>query len=251
MPIPSSDLSGDLSQALKAMGEQLSSTLRVAVPGIIQSFDPDTVTCTVQPAVNGSVPDESGAETTEGLTLLVDLPVIFPRGGGVTLTFPVKVGDECLVIFSDRCIDFWFQSGGTGDAVDERQHDTSDAFVIVGPQSQAKKISGISTSAAQLRTDDGAAFIEVAAGHNITVNTPGKLTASAQGGTEITSPTIVLNGAVTINGSLSQGMGPGGGNATMLGPITVTNDVTAGGKSLQNHVHSGVQTGSGQTGKPV
>lgn len=251
MPIPSHDLSGDLSQALKAMGKQVSSSLRVAVPGIIQSFDPDTVTCTVQPAVNGSVPDETGAESAEGLTLLVDLPVMFPRGGGVTLTFPVKSGDECLVIFSDRCIDFWYQSGGTGDAVDERQHDTSDAFVIVGPQSQAQKISGISTSAAQLRTDDGAAFIEVAAGHNITVNTPGKLTASAQGGTEITSPNIILNGAVTINGSLSQGMGSGGGKATMLGPITVTNDVTAGGKSLQNHVHSGVQTGGGQTGKPV
>lgn len=251
MPIPSHDLSGDLSQALKAMGEQLSSTLRVAVPGIIQSFDPETVTCTVQPAVNGSVPDETGAETAEGLTLLVDLPVIFPRGGGVTLTFPVKAGDECLVIFSDRCIDFWYQSGGNGDAVDQRQHDTSDAFVIVGPQSQAQKISGISTSAAQLRTDDGAAFIEVAAEHDITVTTPGKLTASATGGTEITSPTIVLNGAVTINGALSQGMGESGGSATMLGPITVTNDVTAGGKSLQNHVHSGVQTGSGQTGKPV
>lgn len=251
MPIPSHDLSGDLSQALKAMGEQLSSSLRVAVPGIIQSFDPDSVTCVVQPAVNGSVPDETGAEFAEGLTLLVDLPVVFPRGGGVTLTFPVKVGDECLVIFSDRCIDFWYQSGGTGDAVDQRQHDTSDAFVIVGPQSQAQKISGISTSAAQLRTDDGAAFIEVAVGHDITVNTPGKLTARAQGGTIITSPTIVLNGAVTINGTLSQGMGESGGSATMLGPITVTNDVTAGGKSLQNHVHSGVQTGSGQTGKPV
>lgn len=251
MPIPSHDLSGDLSQALKAMGKHLSSTLRVAVPGIIQSFDPDTVTCTVQPAVNGSVPDEAGAESTEGLTLLVDLPVIFPRGGGVTLTFPIKAGDECLVIFSDRCIDFWHQSGGNGDPVDERQHDTSDAFVIVGPQSLAQKISGISTSAAQLRTDDGDAFIEVAAGHDITVNTPGKLTASAQGGTEITSPTIVLNGAVTINGTLSQGMGESGGSATMLGPITVTNDVTAGGKSLQNHVHSGVQTGGGQTGKPV
>lgn len=50
---------------------------------------------------------------------------------------------------------------------------------------------------------------------------------------------------------LSQGMGAGGGTATMLGPITVTNDVTAGGKSVQNNVHGGVQTGGGQTGKPA
>ncbi|MNL52858.1 hypothetical protein D3C87_1760660 [compost metagenome] len=120
----------------------------------------------------------------------------------------------------------------------------------MGPQSQAHKISGISTSAAQLRTDDGAAFVEVAAGHDITLTTPGKLTASAQGGTEITSPTIVLNGAVTINGSLSQGMGPGGGSATMLGPVTVTNDVKAAGISVSTHKHGGVQTGGGSTGGP-
>ncbi|EHF8259212.1 translation initiation factor IF-2, partial [Enterobacter roggenkampii] len=96
----------------------------------------------------------------------------------------------------------------------------------------------------------GAAFVEVAAGHAITVKTPGKLTASADGGTEITSPTIVLNGNVTINGNLSQGMGASGGSATMRGPVTVTNDVSAGGKSLMTHTHGGVQTGSGNTGGP-
>ena len=35
---------------------------------------------------------------------------------------------------------------GHQEPVDERMHDLSDAFCIVGPQSQAKKIGGISTS---------------------------------------------------------------------------------------------------------
>ncbi|HBH9535392.1 TPA: phage baseplate assembly protein V [Escherichia coli] len=215
------------------------------MPGIIQSFDPDAVTCTVEVALRGIVGDGS----TE-LKPLVDVPVIFPRGGGCTLTFPVKEGDECLLLFADRCIDFWWQSGGVQETVDPRQHDLSDAFAIVGPQSQARKISGISTSAAQLRTDDGAAFVEVAAGHNITIKTPGQLTATAEGGTTITSPTITLNGNVTINGNLSQGMGESGGTATMLGPVTVTNDVTASGISVATHKHGGVQTGGGTTGGP-
>ncbi|EEO7834860.1 translation initiation factor IF-2 [Salmonella enterica] len=193
---------------------------------------------------------ESANRITKNYPLLVDVPVVFPRGGGCTLTFPVKVGDECLVIFADRCIDFWWQNGGVQEPVDDRVHDLSDAVCIVGPQSQAQKISGISTSAAQLRTDDGAAFVEVDAGHNVTVKTPGALTATAEGGTTITSPTITLNGDVTINGNLSQGMGEGGGSATMLGPVTVTNDVTAGGKSLMAHTHGGVQTGGGNTGAP-
>ncbi|MGP2948274.1 phage baseplate assembly protein V [Serratia nevei] len=236
---------------LKAVADSLSTSLRVAMPGIIQSFNVDAVTAMIQPAVKASVRQSDGSLSSVALPLLVDVPVVFPRGGGVTLTFPVAAGDECLVVFADRCIDYWWQNGGVQEPLDQRQHHLADAFALVGPQSQAQKISGISTSAAQLRTDDGAAFIELDPGsHAINVTTQGKLTASAQGGTEINSPEIVLNGNVTINGNLSQGMGNGGGTATMYGPVTVTNDVTAGGISLQTHKHGGVETGGGQTGGP-
>lgn len=236
---------------LKAVADSVSTDLRVACPGIIQSFDAGAVTATIQPSVKVPVRQADGSVVSVALPLLVDVPVYFPRGGGVTLTFPITEGDECLVIFADRCIDYWWQNGGVQEPVDPRQHHLADAFALVGPQSQAQKISGISTSAAQLRTDDGAAFIELdPASHAVTVTTPGKLTASAQGGTEINSPEIVLNGNVTINGNLSQGMGDGGGIATMMGPVTVTNDVKAGGISLQTHKHGGVETGGGQTGGP-
>ncbi|ARF49172.1 phage baseplate assembly protein V [Pantoea stewartii] len=217
---------------------------------IIQSFDAETVTCTVQPAIKGVISDQNGSTQSVALPLLVDVPVVFPRGGGVTLTFPVATGDECLVVFADRCIDFWWQNGGVQESVDPRQHDLSDAFALPGPQSQKRKISAISSSGAQLRSDDGLAYVEVAAGHDITVKTPGKLSASAEGGAEITAPEIVLNGNVTINGNLSQGMGCSGGSANINGPVTVKNDVTAAGISLSSHVHSGVQSGSSNTGKP-
>ncbi|HGS5999993.1 TPA: Gp138 family membrane-puncturing spike protein [Klebsiella quasipneumoniae subsp. similipneumoniae] len=250
MPVALNSQLGSKEQADAQLAQAIMSAMHVSIPGIIQSFDPDAVTAVVQPAIKGAEKDESGAEVSVNLPLLVDVPVVFPRGGGCTLTFPVKAGDECLVIFADRCIDFWWQSGGVQEPVDERMHDLSDAFCIVGPQSQAKKIGGISTTAAQLRTDDGSAFIEVAAGHDVTVKTSGKLTASADGGTEITSPEIILNGNVTINGNLSQGMGESGGSATMHGPVTVTNDVTAGGKSLMTHTHGGVEHGNDSTGEP-
>lgn len=241
MSVSAQSRTGDEQQIMEQIQRNVSSQLRVALPGIIQSFDPDTVTAVVQPALKGSYDGKSLP-----LPLLVDVPVVFPRGGGCTLTFPVTAGDECLLIFGDRCIDFWWQNGGIQEPVDLRQHDLSDGFAFVGPQSQARKISGISMSGAQLRSDDGAAFVEVATGHDITVTTPGKLTATATGGAEITAPEIVLNGNVTINGNLSQGMGDGGGTATMQGPITVTNDVTAGGKSVMGHKHQehdGPETG--------
>ena len=78
----------------------------------------------------------------------------------------------------------------------------------------------------------------------------GDITATTAGNATINAPEIILNGNVTINGNLSQGMGENGGTATMHGPVTVTNDVTAGGKSLMTHTHGGVETGSGNTGEP-
>ncbi|MHB6986771.1 Gp138 family membrane-puncturing spike protein [Klebsiella michiganensis] len=224
-------------------------SIRVSMPGVIKSFDPETVTCVVEVSIYIPKPESAEGKSIDRLAqdnvfypLILDAPVIFPRGGGCTLTFPISAGDECLVIFADRCIDFWWQNGGVQNGSRGRMHDYSDAFVIPGPQSQAKKISGISTTAAQLRTDDGTAFIELSAGGDITATTTGNAT--------INAPEIVLNGNVTINGNLSQGMGDGGGTATMRGPVTVTNDVTAGGKSLMTHKHGGVEHGNDSTGAP-
>jgi phage baseplate assembly protein V len=250
MALNASALSGELAETLAAATAALSNDLRVALPGIIQSFDAETVTCTIAPAIKGGQTASDGKVSSVSYPLLVDVPVVFPRGGGCTLTFPIKAGDECLVVFADRAIDFWWQNGGTQEPVNARQHSLADAFVIPGPQSQVRKIDAISTSAAQLRTDDGAAFIEVAAGHDITLVTTGKLSASAQGGTEITSPTIVLNGAVTINGPLAQGKGSAGGGASLRGPVVVDSQVTAGGISLTTHTHGGVQSGGSNTGGP-
>ena len=41
------------------------------------------------------------------------------------------------------------------------------------------------------------------------------------------------------------------GDATVAGTLTATTDVVGGGKSLKNHVHSGVAAGGANTGPPV
>lgn len=241
MSVSNQSRSGSLAETLKTERKTVSDHFRVALPGIIQSFDPNTVTAVVQPAVKFVQQDGGGSTSTHPYPLLTDVPVIFPRGGGCTLTFPIKSGDECLVIFSDRCIDFWWQNGGIQEPVDQRQHDLSDGICIPGPQSQAHKISGISTTAAQLRTDDGGAVIELEPGnHAVNVTTTGKLTATAEE-TTINGP-VIFNGPVTFNSTVTQ---PPGKGAASFGK-----DVTAGGISLTNHIHGGVQTGGGNTEKP-
>jgi hypothetical protein len=210
----------------------LRSEMWSALPGIVVSFNAEAQTCEVQPAIKAVIRDPLGAENWVDLPVLPDVPVVFPRGGGYALTFPIQPGDECLVVFSSRCIDAWWQSGGTQQQIEQRLHDLSDGFCIPGPTSQPRKLSNVSTSSVQLRSDDGQAFVELQ-GHQINVETSGNV--------EVTATNITLNGNVLINGSITQINGP----TSLEGPVT-----GAGGIGLESHVHGNVQNGGGQTSLP-
>lgn len=247
MPVSTQSQIGGEQQTAQAIAENISTQLRVAMPGIIQSFDPNEVTCTVLPAIMGIIPTQDGTDPSD-LPMLVDVPVIFPRGGGCTMTFPVKPGDECLLVFSDRCIDFWWQNGGVQEPVDPRQHDLSDAFAIIGPQSQAKKISGISTSAAQFRSDDGSTYFEI----NPTTK---KIKLVAPGGFDVVAPESNFSAKVTIAGLLTWAGGmvgsiTSGTAAKITGAIEFIGTLKSNGKDISDqHTHNGVQHGNDNSGK--
>lgn len=94
------------------------------------------------------------------IPLLVDVPVVMPRAGGYSLVFVPKVGDECLVVFADMCIDAWWQSGGVQPQADKRRHDLSDGFAIMGCWSQVNK-PAIPDSGCRLQNDEGTAGVSI------------------------------------------------------------------------------------------
>ncbi|CNH59438.1 phage baseplate assembly protein V [Yersinia intermedia] len=243
MTVSTDSRSGELAETLRTLQSSVSSQLRVSMPGIVQSFDADSVTCDIQIGIKG----ESGGESTN-LSVLTSVPVVFPRGGGVTMTFPIKSGDECLLVFGDRCIDFWHQSGDIQETVDERQHDLSDAFAIIGPQSQAKKISGISTSAAQFRSDDGSTYFEI----NPTTK---KIKIVAPGGLDVVTPKAEFSAEVLVNGLFTflsglVGSAAAGISAKITGAIEFVGTLTSNGKTIDDtHTHDEVQPGTGNSGK--
>lgn len=71
----------------------------------------------------------------------------------------------------------------------------------------------------------------------------------------VTAPTIMLDGNVTVTGTLITGT-KGGGKASFGGTVNAKglihseDDITAGSISLQHHVHTGVQGGNENTGTP-
>lgn len=83
--------------------------------------------------------------------ILVDCPVIVLGGANAALTFPIKAGDECLVLFNDRDIDKWFQ-GGTGASVSTpRLHSFSDGLILVGLRSLPNVLTNYDSTRAVLR----------------------------------------------------------------------------------------------------
>jgi hypothetical protein len=139
----------------------LQARIRTAMPGIVTAVDLGRQVLSVQPAIQGQQDSPDGTTANVNLPLLVDVPICWPRAGGFAITFPIAPGDEVLVVFGDRCIDAWWQSGGVGVALEQRMHDLSDAFAIPGPSSQPRKLAGVSATAMQMRNDAGTAYIEI------------------------------------------------------------------------------------------
>lgn len=94
--------------------------------------------------------------------VLLDCPVICLGGGDKALTFPIAVGDECLVLFNDRDMDRWFAGTVNSGPVTPRIHSISDGLIIVGVRSLAHSLASYDTTRAVLRgSADGKTIVGV------------------------------------------------------------------------------------------
>lgn len=203
----------------KQLSKAIYGGLRVAMPGIVQSFDPDTQTVTVDIAVKDKIINNGVIEDIQIPTLL-DVPLVMPIAGNFILTMPVQPGDECLVIFADMCINSWWQNGTIQNQETIRRHDLSDGFAILGTWSQPNKISNYSTDSAQLRSLTGNTIVEVA---DTSVN--------------IIAGTVTIQSSNTVNVTASNHVNINGSGHT-----------TIEGKDFLTHTHNGVQSGGGVSG---
>jgi hypothetical protein len=102
--------------------------VHTAAPGIIISYDFKTQKASVRPSINRKYKDGR----VERYPVINNVPVIFPRSGGASMTFPVNPNDTVLLVFAARSIDDWAQRGGYVDQSDTRKHSLNDAIAIPG-----------------------------------------------------------------------------------------------------------------------
>jgi len=102
--------------------------------------------------------------------------VIFPRGGGFSLTFPVKPGDECLLVFTERSFGPWHEFGEARKPDANRMHDLSDAVCFVGLSSTPNKVPNYDANKCQLKSDNGQVVISLNPDNTLTVSASSGMT---------------------------------------------------------------------------
>ncbi len=187
-------------------------------------------------------------------------PVKIPIATSVYDFLPVAVGDKGITMPGD--VSLGSLSGlGTGTPVLGQNPSNLSSLVFV-PVSDAswKAPQGETIRTMQgpggfsCQSVDGSVSVVGIAGGDLTVTAFGYTVVISSSGITLTAPTVTVDGNLVVSGSIT---GQGSGGASMQGDITTTGAITAGGNvtagsiDLETHVHTGVTTGTGNTGGPT
>ena len=126
-----------LADLISQVQEDILFSINCHALGTIQSFNPNnqSATVTINYPRGYYVKQNNGSYGTvfREYPPLLNCPVIILGGGDASLTFPIKKGDQCLLLFNDRDIDNWFKGApNTTPLASDRLHSLSDGIALVG-----------------------------------------------------------------------------------------------------------------------
>ena len=215
-------------ELFKTAFREMMKSVGTNIPGYILSFDKDTQMAQVQIGIEQA---DTKGEFFEPAPL-IEVYVYMP-GGDFIVECQIDEGTEGLIIFSQRCIDGWTDTGGVAKNPIMRFHDMSDAFFLPGVKSQPNKVVSFENNGIRLRNKDGSNFIWL----------------KNDGTAEITVTTLNVNGNIVHEGDTTQtgnieltGDTTQTGNVNVTGDVSATTDVVGGGISLKAHTHTGSPT---------
>lgn len=206
----------DLIGGIRSLIQSEMVDVNTSINAVVVAYDNGLAT--VRPTANKMFADGESLPYPD----IPNVPIRWPsfNGGMAGVKGPIRPGDNVLVVFSQQATD------GTDDM---RRFDLSDAYAI----------PAANTLAGQARNNDamvmwfGDAFIRLTA--------DGKLEINAPSGVVVTAPSNDFSGTANIAGL-----------TTMAGGFDSTGVATNNGKNIgSGHRHSGVQSGSSNSGTVV
>ncbi|EZI23961.1 Gp138 family membrane-puncturing spike protein [Pseudomonas extremaustralis] len=218
-----------------AFGE-LMKDVCTSIPGHVLTFDPLTQRAQVQIGILRVDVNDA----TFALKPIVEVPVYFP-GGDYCVEYQIDPGCEGDILFSQRCIDGWVQSGGVATNPRGRFHSMQDAMFLPGFRSQPNALTDFQNNGVRMRNKAGSQFVWLKNDNSISMdNGVARFNVLADG------TTLMQNGAGSFQ-LLADG-------SFLINGLKITPDgnvITAAGINLNTHRHSGVTPGSGTSGVPV
>ena len=207
-----------------------------SLPGHVRTFDPVTQLAQVQPGILRV--DINGAEFT--IPPIIEVPVYFP-GGDYCVEYQIDDGCEGDILFSQRCIDGWVQSGGVAENPIGRFHNMQDAMFLPGFRSKPNVLPSFQNNGVRMRNRAGTQFVWLKNDNSISMdNGVARFSVLADG------TTLMQNGSGSFQLQAD--------GTFLINGLKITPDgnvITAAGINLNTHRHSGVTPGSGTSGVPV
>ena len=157
---------GEFVEQTKKTVEGMLTQVHTCVPGKVVSFDGSTCQATVLPSMKIKTPKGEMVDYPQ----ITGVPVVFPQSSaqGVTIAYPVKAGDGCLIVFSEQALDL------------------SNAVAIVGLFAQGNSVMAEATNSNAVIVDVKGTRVKVQSGL-----------------VQIDSAAVNINGNVTITGDLT------------------------------------------------
>lgn len=115
-------------------------SLYTMIPGRVEEYDAATQRATIQPLIRVPIPkaslnpDATDADLSEDLPQLTGVPVIFPRGVGVSIYWPIYPGSFVMLLCSMSSMENFLAADGSGtyEPQNVETHSLSDAVAIPG-----------------------------------------------------------------------------------------------------------------------
>jgi hypothetical protein len=196
----------EYTQAIKALIAENLRDAHTAVPGKILKFDPAKCEASIQPTAKFRKPD---GETLD-FPQIHEVPVYFPQSAsqGVTFTYRIEPGDECLLIFLEQALDQW-RTGAESDT--ELRFDLANCVAIPGlfakVNPHVKRAD--ENKSIIIRRDDS--YVEI-------YGTTGQIDVYATGDINVESEkNINVTAAIDVNITANANM-----NIKSTGPMTIT-----------------------------
>lgn len=206
------------------------SEVNICMPASIIEYDFKKQKARVQPALNYKYNDGSIVIIPD----IFNVPVVHPASGGASITFPVSVGDNVLLLFSQKSLEEWLEKGEQVTPDDSRQNNLTDAIAIIGLMdfgkiSNAKNDTDLLIKYKEseiLVKKDGdldikATNINISGNNEVNITSTASLKLNSSSVVDLTATEIKINGILTINGvpyilHTHAGVMPGAG---ITGPV--------------------------------